>query len=79
MFPFKCSILQCDFVIRLFKKFLAIPYTAKEELGFLAPCCINMSDWLPLSPELYEQPRDKTNSVAVRPAKTQISLGIRPV
>ena len=26
-----------------------------------------------------EQPHDKTNNVAVRPAKTQISLGIRPV
>ena len=27
----------------------------------------------------YEPPRDKTNKVNVRPAKTQISLGIRPV
>ena len=27
----------------------------------------------------YELSRDKTNNVAVRPAKTQISLGIRPV
>ena len=27
----------------------------------------------------YEPPRDKTNNVVVRPAKTQISLGIRPV
>ena len=27
----------------------------------------------------YEPPRDNTNNVAVRPAKTQISLGIRPV
>ena len=26
-----------------------------------------------------EPPRDKTNNVTVRPAKTQISLGIRPV
>ena len=26
-----------------------------------------------------EPPRDKTNKVTVRPAKTQISLGIRPV
>ena len=25
-----------------------------------------------------EPPRDKTNKVSVRPAKTQISLGIRP-
>ena len=28
---------------------------------------------------LNEPPCDKTNKVAVRPAKTQISLGIRPV
>ena len=28
---------------------------------------------------LYEPPRDKTNKMTVRPAKTQISLGIRPV
>ena len=27
---------------------------------------------------MYEPPRDKTNKVSVRPAKTQISLGIRP-
>ena len=29
--------------------------------------------------ELFEPPHDKTNKVAVRAAKTQISLGIRPV
>ena len=27
----------------------------------------------------YEPRHDKTNKVTVRPAKTQISLGIRPV
>ena len=27
----------------------------------------------------YEPPHDKTNKMTVRPAKTQISLGIRPV
>ena len=27
----------------------------------------------------YEQLRDKTNNMAVHPAKTQINLGIRPV
>ena len=27
----------------------------------------------------FEPPRDKTNKVSVRPAKTQISLGIRQV
>ena len=29
--------------------------------------------------EQFEPPRDKTNKVSVRPAKTQISLGIHPV
>ena len=28
---------------------------------------------------LYEPPHDKTNKITVRPVKTQISLGIRPV
>ena len=28
---------------------------------------------------IIEPPRDKTNKMSVRPAKTQISLGIRPV
>ena len=28
---------------------------------------------------MYEPPHDKTNKMTVRPAKTQISLGIRPV
>ena len=33
--------------------------------------------WVPLTAP--EPPHDKTNNVAVRPAKTQVSLGIRPV
>ena len=28
---------------------------------------------------IYEPQHDKTNKVTVRPAKTQISLGIRPI
>ena len=28
---------------------------------------------------ILEPPRDKNNKVSVRPAKTQISLGVRPV
>ena len=34
---------------------------------------------LELTVKTIEPPRDKTNNVVVRPAKTQISLGIRPV
>ena len=33
----------------------------------------------PFNIPVIEPPRDKTSNVAVRPAKTQISLGIRPV
>ena len=29
--------------------------------------------------KVCELPRDKTNKMTVRPAKTQISLGIRPI
>ena len=32
-----------------------------------------------ITSKVNEPPRDKTNKVDVRPAKTQISLGIRPV
>ena len=35
-----------------------------------------MEQWLS---QIYEPRHDKTNNVAVRPVKTQISLGIRPV
>ena len=35
--------------------------------------------WNCLLLESFEPRHDKTNKVSVRPAKTQISLGIRPV
>ena len=35
--------------------------------------------WEYLEDEKYEPRHDKTNKVAVRPAKTQVSLGIGPV
>ena len=42
-------------------------------------CCIIMVSSLVLGvPFLFEPSHDKTNNVAVRPAKTQISLDIRP-
>ena len=34
---------------------------------------------IPVCPNIIEQRHDKINNVAVRPAKTQISLGISPV
>ena len=40
----------------------------------------NVSEkWNEWCPHLYEPRHDKTNKVSARPAKTQISLGIRPV
>ena len=44
-------------------------------LGFLELTAANKSKWS----ETYEPQHDKTNNMSVRPAKTQISLGIRPV
>ena len=43
---------------------------------FLFSCCITPFSIVITS---HEPPHDKTNKVTVRPAKTQISLGIRPV
>ena len=42
---------------------------------FLADCQM----WTHIPVSSFESPHDKTNKVTVRPAKTQISLGIRPV
>ena len=41
--------------------------------------CAPSEDSVLLSSMLYEPRHDKTNKMSVRPAKTQISLGIRPV
>ena len=40
---------------------------------------ITFSEFYSRSHNTYELPHDKTNKMTVRPAKTQISLGIRPV
>ena len=46
-------------------------------MGILFICsCIHISY---LGPSVYEPRHDKTNKIVVRPVKTQISLGIRPV
>ena len=47
--------------------YLSIPLAVFECLCFL------------MAALLFEPPHDKTNKMTVRPAKTQISLGIRPV
>ena len=40
---------------------------------------LRLVKWKKYDYKILELPHDKTNKVAVRPAKTQISLGIRPV
>ena len=46
-------------------------------LSFFMMVCTVL--WKNSTADLYEPPRDKTNNVVVRPAKTHISLGIRAV
>ena len=54
---------------------IVVAYLSNVRCNF---CCHVLSDSIKM---LYHNmpPHDKTNNVAVRPAKTQISLGIRPV
>ena len=55
------------------------------EQSDLSVCCQHEDDMGPgflatqWGPRTYERQNDKTNKVIVRPVKTQISLGIRPV
>ena len=54
------------------------------EPSLVAYKCDKYMCWLTVFERLHwplvvEPPRDKINDVAVHPAKTQISLGIRPV
>ena len=66
-------VRQAKFVLQLIRWFylrdlLFVPYlhVAIRQLGM---------KWV----KWYEPPHDKTNKMTVRPAKTRISLGIRPV
>ena len=43
------------------------------------PFCLHLLDTFLLIVKPHEPQHDKTNKMSVRPAKTQISLGIRPV
>ena len=57
------------------------PYTEHAASGLycLSNSTILKPVWLQLGIRLHEPRHDKTNKMSVRPAKTQISLGIRPV
>ena len=57
-----------------------ILWTTDFESSLLRPSLLSVgtsSVWVPIVYRILEPPHDKTNNVAVRPAK--ISLGIRPV
>ena len=45
----------------------------------ISQCCSYQHIMIPFTLNIYEPRYDKTNKMAVRRAKTQISLGIRPV
>ena len=47
-------------------------------LGYLLSYSITSVRWFCWAPTIYEPPHDKINKMTVRPAKTQISLGISP-
>ena len=54
-------------------------YISSEHIQTAYILCSYWWEWSSHEVSTCEPPRDKTNNVAVRPAKTQISLGIRPV
>ena len=63
------ATVGCEICIKLWNKKIYL----KPTLSWL-PCSVCSKLLL-----TFESPHDKTNNVAVHPAKTQISLGIRPV
>ena len=56
-----------------------ILFNRKHECEFITTITIKFDESFRLNTLVFEPPRDKTNKVSVRPAKTQISLGIRLV
>ena len=50
-----------------------------HNIAFFFPIIFNLKSCLCFTVNTNEPPHDKTNKMTVRPVKTQISLGIRPV
>ena len=71
---------QCEYIIKIYSV-LIFPLVALLYRSFARSLCV----WKDLYNKAihvlrnYEPPHDKTNKMSVRPAKTQISLDIRPV
>ena len=67
----KCILWELKFSLHWFGHVLSCLLSSAPPMIYGAP---PTSGWCKIEPR-----HDKTNNVAVRPAKTQISLGIRPV
>ena len=82
LFPIDCREASSFFTIFIFWTFFGPKFKMTEitkifviERGFVFPTKSRIG-----FPIVIHEPRhDKTNKMSVRPAKTQISLGIRPV
>ena len=72
----RCYIsIQCQRMTLSFFLKLTLCYNTSD---FLSTCCYVFKH-TKIFYGMHKPPHDKTNKMSVRPAKTQISLGIRPV
>ena len=75
---YMCKILQNQLITAHTLSHIKVLMHLALAVCFLRKCLYNV--WKSsVSLEICEPPREKTNKMAVCPAKTQISLGIRPV
>ena len=84
-----CGWQICPWIIQFERECVfAILFWLQVKLSFLHKCCLPVNVWLfvlqtlsknHLNHLMTNQQYGCTNNMAVRPAKTQISLGIRPV
>ena len=68
------DLKDADIVFYIFKTF----WILEIQVGFYVVVCIENVLRKPAD-RIFEPQHDKTNRVTAHPAKTQISLGIRPV
>ena len=68
------DVIKCASIFYYFAGLVACDISRRDKY-WIKPKMSECKNFL----EKYEPRHDKTNKVTVRPAKTQISLGIRPV
>ena len=80
-FPLLCMSIKmqikCDMVAKSIIKFKLSEI--KKTLKGMIKIIVRQTSGMALYANSFEPRHDKTNKMAVHPAKTQISLGIRPV